>query len=53
MSDVLSIDGGTPVRREHLPFVPASYGYEELDEVLDVIAAIRRVMGYASERVER
>ncbi|MBI5877298.1 MAG: DegT/DnrJ/EryC1/StrS family aminotransferase [Chloroflexi bacterium] len=36
MSDRLSIDGGTPVRSAPLPFIRASYGYEELREVLDV-----------------
>lgn len=36
MGDLLAIDGGTAVRRTPLPFIRASYGYEELREVLDV-----------------
>ncbi len=33
---MLAIDGGSPVRTEKLPFVRVSYGYEELQEIVDV-----------------
>ena len=36
MTEKLAIDGGTPVRDEILPTFKASYGYEELREILEV-----------------
>ena len=37
MTEKLAIDGGTPVREELLPGFRASYGYEELQQMLEVL----------------